>query len=155
MESSVQVDGGQTVFANAFSAVFKVQVDECRPLGIVFLVNRNVVAVAYEVRLGRSFDLNPGVRAYGRILAELGFVHHDADLVSACAAFHRNLDQEVMVTVADEGNFDVVAVEFLRNFVLPVDGVLEKAATFDFPAVINAATGAKACCTNAKTGTDA
>ena len=50
-----------------------------------------------------------------------------------------------MVIVPDEWNFDVVALQFLRDFLTAIDAVLEVSASLDFPAVIDAAACSKAC----------
>ena len=121
------------------------QVDGRCPLGFIFLVYADVVAVACEARSGSAFDLNPGVVFYDVVFAEFGLVHHDLQLVMAFAAPHGDLDEQVMVLVSDIRDFNIVSAEFLRNFVLPVDAVLEESAAFDFPAVVDAATGGKAC----------
>ncbi len=121
------------------------QVDGRGPLGVVFLVYGNVVAVAYDERLRRPFDLYPCLVGDDVVLAELGTVHHNAQLVLALAAFCRNLDEQVVVAVPDVGDFDIGTVQFLRDFFAAVDAVLDESAAFDFPAVVDSATGGKVC----------
>ena len=120
------------------------QVDRRGPLGIVLLVYAHVVVVPCEQGLGGRFELNPGVAVHDGVFAELGVVHHDAQVVVAVAAVHRNIDKQVVVAVPDVWNLDVLATEFLRGFVFTVDGVLEKTASLDFPAVVDAAASGQA-----------
>lgn len=145
VHSAFQKDRGDVRVALSLSAVLKMQIDCRRPLGFIFLVYADVVAVACEARSGSAFDLNPSVVFYDVVFAEFGLVHHDLQLVMAFAAPHGNLDEQVMVLVSDVRDFDIVSAEFLRNFVLPVDAVFKESAAFDFPAVVDAATGSKAC----------
>ena len=120
-------------------AVRKMQVDVCCPFRVVFLVYRHVIVVAGEKRLGSTVDLDPGVALNGRILGELGLVHHDAQLMIVFAALGRERYQQVMVAIAYERDFHIVSFEFLRDFFAVVDAVLDESAAFDFPAVVDAA----------------
>ena len=47
--------------------------------------------------------------------------------------------------VAYVGDFHVVPVEFLLDFVFVIDTVFEEPAALDFPAVVDAATGGETC----------
>ena len=139
MQTPFQVDGGEAVDAFSLPAIFEVQVDVRCPLGVVFLVDGHVAAVASDKRFGGAFYLNPSICRNDSVFAELRVVHHDVHLVFAIAAVHRDFNQEVMVAVADEGDFYVFTFQFLRDFVLAVDGVFEKSAALDFPTVVDAA----------------
>lgn len=90
VHTAIEVDWGEAVVAFSLPAVLEMQVDGRRPFGIVFLVNRNVIAVAFEERLGGTLDLNPCVARNDAVFAELWLVDHNAELVLALAAFHRN-----------------------------------------------------------------
>ncbi len=122
------------------------QVDERCPFCIVFLVDGNVIAIAFEDAFGRSVDLNPGVACHNIVFAKLWLVHHDTQLVVQGAAACWNFNEQIMVAVTYIGNFDIVSAEFLRDFFTIVDAVLDESAAFDFPAVVDAATGGEACC---------
>ncbi len=50
-----------------------------------------------------------------------------------------------MVIVPDIGDFDVVSLQFLRDFLTAIDAVLEVTAALDFPAVVDAAASGQAC----------
>ena len=125
-------------------AILKMQVDGGGPLGIVFLVDVDVVAVSRNICFGDAFELKPGVSRDNVVHPEFWIVDHDSESFLAFAVFHRDSYLQVMVSVAYVWNFHVVAIEFLLNFVFAVYTVLEKSAALHFPAVVDAATGGKA-----------
>ena len=135
----------EAVYANPLPTVLELQIERRRPLGIVFLVYCGVIVVADKDRFGGCLDLEPGVACHDCIFTELGLVDHDVHLVLAFAAFNRNFNQQVMVIVPDIGNFDVVSLQFLRDFLTAIDAVLEVTAALDFPAVVDAAASGQAC----------
>ena len=47
--------------------------------------------------------------------------------------------------VAYVGDFHIVPVEFLLDFIFVIDTVFEEPAALDFPAVVDAATGGETC----------
>ena len=136
---------GEAVVAYSLPTVLELQIECRRPLGIVFLVYCGVIVVADKERFGGCLDLKPGVACHDCIFTELGLVDHDVHLVLAFAAFNRNFNQQVMVTVPNVGNFDVISLQFLRDFLTAIDAVLEVTAAFDFPAVVDAAASGQAC----------
>jgi len=146
VHSAFKEDWGQAIIAFSLPTVVKMQIDVRRPFDLVLLVNGNVVVVALEEGFGGAFDLNPRVTWNDIVFAELGVVDHDAQAVFTDALFHRDFDKQIMVAVANVGNFNIVSAQFLCDFLAIVDAVLDKTAAFDFPAVIDAATGGKACC---------
>ena len=155
VQSPFQGDRGEVAVAFSGTAVLKLQVDKGCPFGIVLLVKGNVIAVTLDGGDGACRCLEPSVAGDDGILAELGLVDHDAELLAAFVAFCRELDQDVMVPIADERDFYIVPFEFLRDFGFAIDGILEESAALDFPAVVDAAARAKASCTYAKSCTEA
>ena len=133
------------IVAFSLPTVFKMQVYGGCPLGVVFLVDVDVVAVARNHGLGGSVELNPGVGGDDVVHTQFWIVDHDGERFSAFTALHRNSYLQVMVPIAYIGDFHVFAVEFLLEFVFAIDAVFEEPAALDFPAVVDAATGAKAC----------
>ena len=128
------------------------QIDGRRPFDVVFLVNRHVVAISLEECFGGAFDLNPRVARDDVVFAEPGLVYHETELVFAFAAVYRYFNEQVMVAVAYKGDFDIVFVEFLRNFVFVVDAILEESTALDFPTVVDAAASGEACGTYEDSG---
>ena len=120
------------------------QIEGGRPLGVVFLVYGYVIVAASEESFGGCLDLHPCVIGDNRVFAEFWLADHDIQLVIACTAFHGNFDEQVMVAVPDEGNFDVVSLQFLCDFFAVIDVVLEVTAAFDFPTVVDAAASGQA-----------
>ena len=155
MQSPFQRNGREFAVAFSGAAVFKLQVHVGGPLDVVFLVDRNVVAVALEVCYGRSLLFYVGVVVHNGVLAELRLVYHDVDEAAAFAIFYGNLDKKVMVAVPYKWNFHVFPFQLLLDFFFSVDGVLEESAALDFPAGVDPPTGAKASGAYAQTGTDA
>ena len=125
-------------------AILKMQVDGGGPLGIVFLVDVDVVAVSRNICFGDAFELKPGVSRDNVVHPEFWIVDHDSESFLAFAVFHWDSYLQVMVSVAYVWNFHVVAIEFLLDFVFAVYTVLEKSAALHFPAVVDAATGGSA-----------
>ena len=133
------------IVAFPLPTVFKMQVYGGCPLGVVFLVDVDVVAVARNHGLRGSVELNPGVGGDDVVHTQFWIIDHDGERFSAFTALHRNSYLQVMVPIAYIGDFHVFAVEFLLEFVFAIDAVFEEPAALDFPAVVDAATGAKAC----------
>ncbi len=135
----------EAVYANPLPTILELQIKCRRPLGIVFLVYCGVIVVADKDRFGGCLELEPGVACHDCVFTELGFVDHDIHLVLAFAAFYGYFNEQVMVIVPDIGDFDVVSLQFLRDFLTAIDAVLEVTAAFDFPAVVDAAASGQAC----------
>ena len=144
MHTSLEVDWSSVTVASPLPAIFKMKVDGGGPLGIVFLVDVDVVAVSRNKSFGGAIELNRGVFGYDVVHSQFWIVDHDVDSFFALATFHRNPDLQVMVSVAYVWNFHVVAIEFLLDFVFAVDAVFEKSTALHFPAVVDAVTGGKA-----------
>ena len=115
------------------------------PLGVVFLVYIHVVVFTFYKRFWGAVNLNPCLAWDDVVLAELGVIYHNLQLVSAFAAVYGNFYLQVMVLVSDVGDFYVLPTELLSNFFAVIDAVLEETAALDLPAVVNAATSGKAC----------
>ena len=109
------------------------------PLRIVFLVDIHVIAVALDVRFGRTFNLDPCVAWNDAVFAKSGVIHHDAQLIFARTASRRNRYEQVVLVVADIGDFHIVSFEILLDFGTVVDPVLDESAALDFPAVVDPA----------------
>ena len=90
VHAAIEEDWGEAIVAFSLPTVLEMQVDGRCPFGIVFLINRDVVAVAFEERLGGALDLNPCVAWNDAVFAKLWLVDHNAELVLALAAVHRD-----------------------------------------------------------------
>ena len=155
MHSPFEVYRGAAVVAFPLPTVFKMQVYVGCPLGVVFLVDVDVVAVARNHGFWSAIELDPGVSRDDVVHPEFWIVDHDGECFPAFAALHRNPYLQVMVPIAYIGDFHIFAVELLLDFVFAIDAVFEEPAALDFPAVVDAATGAKACGKACGKGVDA
>jgi hypothetical protein len=69
-------------------------------------------------------------------------MHHHRDLVASLAFFDVGAEVEVIVAIVDvEGWLHVVLGEFYGVRALAVERVFEVAASLDFPAAVDVATG--------------
>ena len=144
LQSSFERYWGEAVVAYSLPTVLELQIERRRPLGIVFLVYCGVIVVADKECSRRCLDLEPGVVCDDCVFSELGLVDHDVHLVFAFTVFYGYFNEQVMVVVPDIGDFHVVTLQFLCDFLTVIDTVLEVTAALDFPAVVDAATGSQA-----------
>ena len=145
MHTAFEQDWREAVVAFVVSAILEMQVYGRCPLCVIFLVDIHVIAIALDICFGRTVDLNPGVARYYAVFSKSGVVYHNAQLVVTRTSLCGNRYEQIMVLVAYKRNLDIVPFEFLIYFGTVIDAVLDKSATFDFPAVVDAATGRKAC----------
>ena len=143
-ESTGDVHPGAVAPAALVPAVLDVQRKIRCPRGIVLLVKVDGARIRKNRRLFRIARDEPGILPlYGGIVAQDGLVYHERQLVALVAFLGPGLYVQVVVAVADEGDFDIVVRELDGVFLAIVYRVLDVAAALHFPAVVDAAAGKK------------
>ncbi len=123
-------------------AVLGVQVKIGRPCGIVLLVYFDDALFGENPARGGFLVHKPGILPLdGLVFTKNGPVDHYRELVADGTFLGASLYQKVAVAVLDEGNLDVLARKFDSVAGFVSDAVLDVAAAFCFPAVVDAATG--------------
>ena len=148
------MERGEAIATGSATAILKIQVQIGGPERIAPFVEFDGAAVRDKGCFGRELLSHPRnvleasveVRAPdGRKgLADLRLVDHDRNLVAALAFFYAGLDLDIVAVYI--GNMHVFSGEFYGVRIFVAHLVLDVAAAFDFPAVIDVAASAQQEC---------